>query len=410
MALLAGLMGRGAGRETEEKRKAEGGRWKAEEPDFSPFPLPPSPLALNLAAGLELIHLRQERDRFGPAEGVLPSREAHYYLLGRFPSHHTFAATDLERYATCPFRFFLERVLDLQPAEDLALEFDVLNRGRVVHDVLATFHRRANERLGRPGSPLLLDAADFDALLAAAIAEAFPPQADNSLQAAMAEVDRRLVVDWLAKYRQQLEKYDGLWQGFDAPMAPELFEVSFGRGDQPPPSTDQSFDCVADGQAVRVSGRIDRIDTGTVAGETVCNVLDYKTGGPIALSPESIKAGTTLQLPLYSLAATELLLADRDTIPWQAGYWYVREGGFRPRQALRMYRNDDGRIELDSKWEEIRDGLAETVVGLVRSIRRGQFPVCSTDPRCTGHCPFSTICRINQVRSLEKTCQPTAPE
>ena len=63
-----------------------------------------------------MIHLRQDRDRFGPAEGILPSREAHYYLLGRFPQHHIFAATDLERYAACPFRFFLERVLEIEPA------------------------------------------------------------------------------------------------------------------------------------------------------------------------------------------------------------------------------------------------------------------------------------------------------
>ena len=113
---------------------------------------------------------------------------------------------------------------------------------------------------------------------------------------------------------------------------------------------------------MRISGRIDRIDTGVVAGKTVFNVLDYKTGGPIKLTPESIRAGTTLQLPLYALAAMELLLADRDVLPWQAGYWYVREGGFRPRQALRMYRNDEGRIELEPEWEELRDGLGDTVV------------------------------------------------
>jgi hypothetical protein len=142
----------------------------------------------------------------------------------------------------------------------------------------------------------------------------------------------------------------------------------------------------------------------------VFNILDYKTGGAIALDDESIKAGTTLQLPLYALAAMELLLADRDAWPWQAGYWYVREGGFKPRRALRMYRNDDGRIELESRWEGLRAGLADTVMGLAGGIRAGRFPVCSADPRCTGRCPYSTVCRINQVRSLDKTCQPSATQ
>jgi ATP-dependent helicase/nuclease subunit B len=293
----------------------------------------------------------------------------------------------------------------------LALEFDLRNRGRVVHDVLAAFHRQVNHRLGRPGSPLLLAPAEFDALLAAAIAESFQSQPENPLQAALWEIDRRLVTQWLMQYRSQIESYDKLWADFQTPMAPELFEVSFGRADLPPPSIAQPMEFVKDGgQVVRISGRIDSIDTGHVAGTTVCNVLDYKTGGAIPLTPDSIRAGTTLQLPLYALAAIELLLVDRNVCPWQAGYWYVREGGFKSRQALRMYRNDDGRLELEPAWEELRAGLGDTLFALVGAIRECQFPVCSADQRCTGHCPYHTICRINQVRSLEKTWQPTASQ
>jgi hypothetical protein len=137
--------------------------------------------------------------------------------------------------------------------------------------------------------------------------------------------------------------------------------------------------------------------------------LDYKTGGSIKMTPETIHAGTTLQLPIYAMAAMELLLFDRDAIPWLAGYWYVRNGGFKPKQALKMYRNDEGRIELETAWEDIRAGLGDTVIALAGAIRKGQFPVCSADDHCTGRCPYSTICRINQVRSLEKTCQPANP-
>jgi ATP-dependent helicase/DNAse subunit B len=404
VALLAGLFARG------EKRGERGER--RGERDLRPSPLlsPLSSLPSSLVAGLEIIDLRQDRDRFGPAEGILPSREAHYYLLGRFPQHHVFAATDLERYAFCPYRFFMERVLEIEPAEDLTLEFDVRNRGRVVHDVLATFHRRVNERLGRPASPLELEAAEFDSLLAAAVEDSLPAEPENSLAAALRDVDRRLVIQWLSQYRQQLEKYAGLWQDFQSPMAPELLEASFGRPEQPPPSTDQWLEFSREQQFVRISGRIDRVDTGLVAGHGAFNVLDYKTGGPITLTPETVTAGLTLQPPLYALAVMELLLVDRNLYPWQAGYWYIREGGFRPRQALRMYRNDEGRIELEPAWENLRATLGDTVVGLVHAIRRGRFPVCSADHRCTGYCPFHTVCRVNQVRSLEKTCQPAADQ
>ncbi len=374
----------------------------------SPSPL--SPLPSPLAAGLELIHLRQDRERFGPAEGILQSDAAMCYLAAKFHPQHIFAATDLERYASCPFRFLMERVLAVEPVEELALEVDVLERGRIVHDILAAFHQAVNRRLGRPASPLELDPAEYEATLAEAMRSSLPPEPTNPVQAALREIDRRLVVEWLSHYREQLEKYDAEWRDFDVPMAAELFEVSFGRANAEPPSTDQPFEVLREGQAIRVSGRIDRIDTGTVAGTTALNVIDYKTGGSIAISADTIAAGTTLQLPLYAIAAMELLLADRDAIPWRAGYWYVRDAGFKPRQALRMYRNDDGRIELDPAWENIRAGLGDIVAGLVRSIRAGRFPVCSRDENCTGYCPFNTVCRINQIRSLEKTCQPTATD
>ena len=394
VALLAGLM------------RVESAKPQAANPkSLSPLP---SPLSSNLIAGMELTHLRQDRDHFGPAEGVLQSTAVRNDLSARFPPTHTFSATELEQYASCPFRYFLERILKVEPLEDLTLEFDVLERGRLAHDVLAAFHQRVNEQLGRPSSPLKLDAAEFDRLLASAIDESLPPAPSNPVQAALREVNRRQVTQWLAQYRTQCEKYDKQWQGFESPMAAELFEVSFGRGDGKSPSSDRPLELTAENQTVRIAGRIDRIDCGTEAGHAVFNVLDYKTGGSVRSTPEAVAAGTALQLPLYALAAMELLLTDRDAVPWQAGYWYLRDDGFKPRQALRMYRNDDGRIELEPAWEQMRAGLADTVVGLVGGIRRGQFPVCSRDDRCTGYCPFSTVCRINQVRSLEKICQPTA--
>jgi ATP-dependent helicase/nuclease subunit B len=406
VALLAGLM------QSETGRLGEGEIGRSTRPGLLVSQSPPLPVSLSslLAAGLGLISQRQDRDRFGPAEGMLQSAAAHAALSRQFPAQHTFSATDLERYAACPFRFFLERILKIEPLEDLALEFDVLERGRVVHDVLSGFHKAVNERLGRPGSPLELDVADFEILLDAAIRDSLPREPRNPVQAALREVDRRLVVEWLSHYREQIEKYDGLWKGFSDPMTPELFEVSFGRSGEPTPSTDQPLEFAGKKVTVRISGRIDRIDTGMFAGQCVFNVLDYKTGRSIRLTPESIAAGTTLQLPLYAIAAMELILIPRDACPWRAAYWYLRDDGFKPRQALKMYDDFDGRIELDPKWEGIRAGLCDTVIGLVRSLRAGQFPVCSGDEHCTSHCPFRTVCRINQVRSLEKTWQPTASE
>ena len=240
VALLAGLFGSRGERSEERKEKREGDTQN--QPGSSSESLLPPPSSLLslpscIAAGLALLHSRQDRERFGPAEGVIRGDDARRLLAADYSAQRTFSATELERYASCPFRFLMERILKVEPIEDLSLEFDVLNRGRIVHDVLSRFHKNVNSRLGRPGSPLELDPAEFDSLMDKAIEKSLPKEPSNPLRAAMREIDRRLVVEWMAGYRDQCEKYDSQWKGFDAPPSPELFEVDFGRGGEEPPST-----------------------------------------------------------------------------------------------------------------------------------------------------------------------------
>ena len=242
VALLAGLMqGRG------ERGRGERGLGTSvpSESALSPSPPLPSPFPRR-RPGTDLPASRPRP--FRPGRGHVAERGGTAPTWPtQFHPQHVFSATELERYASCPFRFFLERILKIEPLEDLALEFDVMERGRVVHDVLAAFHQQVNARLGRPGSPLELDEAEFDALLDAAIQKSLPPEPRNPVQAALREVDRRLVVEWLSQYRGQVEKYDAQWKDFSVPMAPELFEVSFGRGGEPSPSTDKPFEFVRQG-------------------------------------------------------------------------------------------------------------------------------------------------------------------
>jgi ATP-dependent helicase/nuclease subunit B len=360
----------------------------------------------NLLAGLQTTHLREDRQSFSPTEGMCLGEAARAHLAAYYSPERTYSATELEQYASCPFGFFLKHWLHVEPIEELGLQIDFLERGRLVHELLAAFHRRVNQALGRPGSPLELEPEVYDRLLDESLQTIVPPPSSNPVTAALQEVDRRLLLQWSAEYRKQHESYDDLWRQCDTPLRPEFFEVSFGRGGEEPPSTPEPLELFSEKETVRVSGRIDRIDTGRVAGHVVFNVLDYKSGKPIRFNADSVAAGTTLQLPIYAMATAELLLFDRDAVPWQAGYWSLRDGGFKPRQALKMYRRADGGLEVENQWEEIRELLAKTVVALVCSMRGGEFPVASQDEDCTGRCPYRTVCRVNQVRSLEKTWTP----
>ena len=358
-----------------------------------------------LFSGLEFSLARQNRDRFGTSEGVLSNAVA-ASLATDFPRERVFNATELERYAYCPYQFFLNKVLDVQPLEEVELEVDYRERGQMAHELLAAFHRRVNAAGGSAQSPVALAPDEYQRLLAETIAETLSPGGRDSLADALREVDRRILLQWLQSYRQQHEKYDAQWKEGDGPPRPTFFEVSFGKTlqeDDSPPSTDKPLELVSRGQVVRVAGRIDRIDLGEIRGQPIFNILDYKSGSGARFSLEACQRGTVLQLPLYAMAATELILNDHDALPWQTGYWYLSGDGFKPRQALRMYELVEDHLSPSDVWESIRGILAGTVVGLVEAMRAGQFPVWSDDPDCTGRCPYKTVCRINQIRSLEKT-------
>lgn len=369
-------------------------------------------LAESVLAGLQMVEARQDRERFGPAEGMLAGRAAQGEMATRFGPAWTFTATELEQYASCPFQFFLERVLGIEPLEDLELAVDYRARGRLAHVGLSDFHERVNALGGGPTSPASLSEDDYRRLLEETGERLARRAPGTPLEAALHEVDLRLWTRWAGDYRRQHEEYDQRWHDCQVPLRPAWFEVSFGHATRRsgPLSTERALELPGAEGAIRIAGRIDRIDAGTVAGRTVFNVLDYKTGSSTRYTRDALTTGTALQLPLYAMAAEELLLADEQAVPWRAGYWFLQKDGFKASGAIEMYACQGGRIEPLPEWDELRRRVVGLVAEIVEEIRGARFRVSSADEQCTRFCPFRTVCRIGHVRSLEKTWQLTTHE
>jgi hypothetical protein len=313
--------------------------------------------------------------------------------------------------------FFLQRVLGLEPLADLELEVDYLSRGQMLHRALAALHRRLNAGSSTPVSP----GRQEEAKLAVEIEEVLSAladdmQSDRPVDGAWREIDRRLLVEWLTAYRQQHRSYDDRWKECDRPLLPAYFEVAFGpsrHGDDAADdtgsalgehrSTAEPFELLCGSETVRLSGRIDRIDVGVVAGQTVFNIVDYKSGSSVRLGSRAIADGLALQLPLYALAA-EKLLVDLQAVPWRAAYWYIRDKGYQ--EAISFYGRGQSVLEISPQWEELREKLLVRVSSLVRAIRGGQFPMHSADKDCTSHCHYHTVCRVNQARAIGKSWLP----
>ncbi|MCG8584930.1 MAG: PD-(D/E)XK nuclease family protein [Pirellulales bacterium] len=362
----------------------------------------------NLLAGLHVVAERQTGEGFGPYEGVMLDSHAPEILLRQFGPEKLWSATELEQYALCPHRFFLEHVLKIEEPEELSLELDYGARGRALHETLTRAHRYLNERAGEPLSPSQLDHAERTALEAHLLEllrdtiAALP--AGSDVDRALLEVNRREIEKWVLAYVDQHQAYDELQEKLaDVPPRPAHFEVAFGTkprdGDDPRRSTHAPLEITLAGEQLKIAGRVDRIDVGHIAGRAVFNIIDYKTS---KRSPgKSEFDGTALQLDLYAIATEELLLADEHALPWRAGYWMVRERGFHRPLEMGEFDEYEG-LRQSQAWLDRRTKLLDRITSIVHGIRQGHFPMYSADDHCTSNCPYRTVCRVNQTRNLEK--------
>ncbi|HTM53843.1 MAG TPA: PD-(D/E)XK nuclease family protein [Pirellulales bacterium] len=371
----------------------------------------------NILAGLHVIASRRGRS-FGPFEGMISSPAAREVLHDRYGPERCWSPSQLEQYARCPYQFLLERVLAIEPSDELELETNYLNRGRMIHWLLAELHRRNNESSGGPCSPAMASQQEFASIAESLLAElvdgstGFHPVANGLLQ-----IDAQRVAKWLADYYRQHQKYDERWQGLSEPLLPAHFEVSFGPvrhkrdADEPvefqdPLSTVEPFELDCGPETIRFSGRIDRIDLGRSGEQIVFGIVDYKSGKPSArTSGKSVFDGNSLQLPLYALA-TEWLLSARAALPYQAAYWHIAADGIRSQDAISFHEELNGNLSASPEWRFLEKSLRRRVYSLVQGIRGGEFPMHSADDRCTSYCSYRTVCRVNQTRGLEKEWKP----
>jgi len=199
-------------------------------------------------------------------------------------------------------------------------------------------------------------------------------------------------------------KYDDGCQKHDVSMTPTHFEFRFGSKTDDdsvadPESTTTAFEITIEGEPIRITGQIDRIDVGQLAGKTVFNVIDYKSGRRATLKKDQLDTGEQLQLPIYVEAAQALVFHNK-AVPLQAGYWGMGNG-FDSRGALAAPCDDNV-----TRWKETKNAVHKLIGDFITHIRQGDFPVASRNDKCTSTCDYNTTCRVGQVRSITKTWWP----
>jgi RecB family exonuclease len=256
--------------------------------------------------------------------------------------------TALESFASCPRRFFMQRLLRVEPLQDPEeiVQISAADIGTLMHESMDALITEAEDRRSLPSYGEPWSAGHHQRLREIAVAKAV------EFTARGVTGHPRL---WQAELAQILVDLDRMLLDDDAWRAERRAAV---RGSEMPFGM-KGYPAVAvpiEGGEVRMRGSADKVD---LAEDGTLLVTDIKSGKADkfkVLDDDPVAAGTKLQLPVYAYAARDRFEADRV----QAQYWFVR-------------RADAGRripVVLDSDLEK---QYAETLATLVTSISRGLF-------------------------------------
>ena len=298
--------------------------------------------------------------------------------LGKYP----LSPTSLETWATCPFRYFLDRVLHLSALDDPEEETTIsrLNRGSLVHDILEKFIREAGENGSLPfyGQPW---SKESSRRLREIAGDVFREYERRNL------TGKQLL--WQAEKQNILTDLD-LFLEKDAELranygsAQTLVEVNFGQGDG-------WAEAVDDETHIRFRGKIDRIDLDSTGAPAL--ILDYKTGRSGSyikpLNADPIDQGKRLQLGAYSLAAKRRF-PHADGVP--AIYWFITEEGKFESAPTEPF---------DINNPETLDRFRKGVSAITQGIHSGVFPANPDEREYGGYCKYCDFNRLCPSRRFQ---------
>ncbi|MFC1580063.1 PD-(D/E)XK nuclease family protein [Thermodesulfobacteriota bacterium] len=322
--------------------------------------------ALEQGVGAET---EREKEELSVYEGWVPSSKD---TMDPTREGIVLSCSRLESLAKCPFAFFVQYVLGVEPLEEIERDMtqwlDPLQRGQLLHDVFCAFFVHLSEKGERPSFK-----AHMKQLERMAVEEVerwkmeVPPAGELAFNRELEQINQTLQV-FLRSEEERCRDVE-----------PRFFELSFGLGEEAGEKMSSAKPVaikLKTKRTFRLRGRIDRVDQ---CGEHEYEVWDYKTGSAYGYKEEGyLNRGRHLQHALYSLATETLLRGelDKKASVVRAGYFFPSPRG-------------EGRRIL--KDQRKREELFDVLEDLFELLREGTFPV-SVDGDPCGICDFESIC------------------
>jgi ATP-dependent helicase/DNAse subunit B len=275
-------------------------------------------------------------------------------FAGHFRVEYRWSPSSLENYLGCPYRFFVSKVLALEPRVEPVEGLDARQLGSIYHEILEALY----------DSLPAAERSDPQKLL-----NALPGVARPILDRAPGRQGFRETA-WWRETRHEIEQnvtrsvqaLASMTDGFE----PIRFEAGFFK--------EESLE-VSDGDdSFRLHGVVDRVDRDA---NGRIRVIDYKTAGPYGYGKRALEQGEKLQLPLYALAARDALDLGE---PVDGFYWHIRQAEASGLKLAEYGAQEAIETALEYAWRA------------VGGARQGQFGPTPPSGGCPAYCPAVEFC------------------
>lgn len=358
-------------------------------------------------AALRRIEIERERcgPHYGPYDGIITNPDLLRLLKLKFGPDFVHSASGLSTYGNCPYRFFAQRVLRLEPRGEAALDLQAIDAGKLLHDILRRFfERHRREPLHK------LDRKKLQAELATIADKVFDehervvPPLNKQIWKIDREI-RKILLDQVLLYELEIQEAAEQEQ-----VLPAYFEVAFGgmkSAAKDPDSKDEPLELTRETfvgeETIKISGQIDRVD---VARDNTVVAYDYKlsTGS----NRWDMISGRSLQLPIYLEALEKLILPDQPIAG--GGYYIIRgaqdrrnKGLYRASQIDYLRLRAKNSVFTDDDWKEIRAQVVARIWEFLDRMRAGDFRVDPSERLKTCRfCDYRAVSRYDRDRIERK--------
>ncbi|MBA4318366.1 MAG: hypothetical protein C0412_08190, partial [Flavobacterium sp.] len=213
-----------------------------------------------------------------------------------------YSISQLETYAKCPFKFFVERVISVEPEEEPTEEIEAIEMGNLLHTVFFEFFSFL-----RDNKILLSKCTEADFIKAKKklfeIAEKKIEEMPFFSPLSFYEREKVLGInrDETKSILYKLLMYE---REENSSFEPKYFETPFGNVEKETSDSSLNESRYIEMNGVKLKGKIDRIEINKE--ENSFRVIDYKLSGKRPTKDE-LWQGISLQLPVYLAAAEQIL-------------------------------------------------------------------------------------------------------